>query len=158
MKKFKRIEEDLFENIVKLREEVINNVILKEDNYFNLKMSGFCANMSFLIFNYLKSHGENPLFVVNDNHCFILLEENILDLTATQFLVKRGGYYDKVHVDFRSDNGAWAEKCILDSNDQIEKYFATSNWPDEQKPFFLIEKSKWYKCMIEDMVEFQNVI
>jgi len=158
MRKFKRIEEGLFKNIVKLREEVVNNVILKEDNYFNLKMSGFCANMSFLVFNYLKSYGENPLFVVNDNHCFILLEENILDLTATQFIVKRGGYYDKVYVDFRTDNGAWAEKCIFNSNDQIEKYFATSDWPYEQNPFFFIEESKWYKCKIEDMIEFQKVI
>jgi hypothetical protein len=158
MKKFEKIEEGLFGNIVKLREEVINNVILKDDNYFNLKMSGFCANMSFLVHNYLRANGKRSYFVVNEQHCFVILEENLIDLTATQFLQKRGYYYDKVYIDFRKNTGAWVEDSILYTDEEIKKYFDNSNWPVEQTPFFFIETNLWYKNMIEDMKEFQMIL
>lgn len=46
---------------------------------------GMCAIASLLLMNELNKYGLNPCFVTSMNHCFLMLENNILDITATQF-------------------------------------------------------------------------
>ena len=56
-------------------------------------LSGKCAIYSYVLFQELRSMGVNVKFVQNRDrfHCFLLVEDFILDITATQF-----GAYPKV--------------------------------------------------------------
>lgn len=56
-------------------------------------LMGLCAITSKKLFSVLKENGFNPILAYNSTHCFIILKNRIMDLTATQF-----GNYPEIFI------------------------------------------------------------
>ena len=109
-------------------------------NYFTKSLSGLCAICSYRLFLKLKEKGISSEFVNNywSQHCFVLVDNYIVDVTATQFcyekkmpkvLVKR---LDKVN-----DREIWSIGDRARDPNHIRKIL--KQWPKEQQPCFSVE-------------------
>ena len=68
-----------------IREEFVEHVA-KNDLKFPLDdLEGACGICSYLVFQALTQMGLNPVFHMNDCHCYITVEKHYIDLTLRQF-------------------------------------------------------------------------
>lgn len=59
--------------------------IIKRSNYFPSDCAGLCGIAAARLFQRLKKHGYVPKIAYSQNHCFVLCNGYIVDVTATQF-------------------------------------------------------------------------
>lgn len=78
------------ETVTHMSNKVLRVVLAYQDKHPGLfgwkkNREGMCAIASLLLMNELNKYGLSTCFVTSMNHCFLMLENNILDITATQF-------------------------------------------------------------------------
>jgi hypothetical protein len=142
-------QEYLKSNLELIRSDVLNNVIMCKGSSFNDSLTGFCANMSYLVFHYLYHLHYEPLLVVNDNHCFVLLDGFIIDLTASQFSTPDLVYSDVEFVNCNNRNkikssSFWDIQFSTYSDLDFFSFLEKKSWPLEQRPVFLLSDNAWY--------------
>jgi hypothetical protein len=105
---------------------------------------GWCGICSFRIFDRLKKINLRPIFVSVshpwlecDCHCFVLCEDYLVDVTATQF-----GFNKNIVIlnidDAKYMNWYWNLENIFFksySKSRIKRFF--EEWPDDQNPFLI---------------------
>lgn len=112
----------------KLRRALSEHVIKHNWYVCSRELDTMCGISSYLIFNTFKKLGYNPIFCMNDEHCFIKLNGKIIDLTLKQFnknypavmFRKTPTRYHKIQRQ---------AKYIS----RIKRLFKP--WPDDQNPF-----------------------
>jgi len=52
---------------------------------FPSRLNGMCARASTILFTLLSNEGFNPTICFGDGHCFLEVENLVVDITATQF-------------------------------------------------------------------------
>ena len=95
---------------IQIISEVVRELIAnKLSNIFPYNLTGACALSSYILFLCLKRNGYKTRFVIGkcfgDNHCWVELNQSIIDLTATQF-----NLFDKVHITKINDKNYLANK------------------------------------------------
>jgi hypothetical protein len=92
------------------------------------ELEGMCGISSYLLFKTFKRLGYKPTFCMNYQHCFLMVNDNYIDLTLTQFnrrypqiSIRRKPY--KYHS---IEDSAKTER-------EIKMLFEP--WPDTQNPF-----------------------
>lgn len=66
---------------------------------FSNDLCGLCARSAAITFKLLKMFGLNPLLCVTWGHVFVLLDDYVVDVTATQF-----EYEEKIFIRHKEDN------------------------------------------------------
>ena len=105
-------------------------------------LEGWCAICSFELFRNLQLYDLNPKFVyiehgTVDGHCFVICNNYLIDITATQFNVNEKINVIKLN---KVDSSIWfwnykkSERKIRSIKELI-KFFKT--WDNEVKPFCL---------------------
>lgn len=135
-----------------IHSEVIENVVKDENNYFKDNLKGFCANMSYLVWCSLNALGYDCYIAGNNKHCFVIYDEIIIDLTATQFI----GNFSRIEFLPRTNSGNWSEDFLTEDNSKI--YDCLKEWPPEQTPFYFMEQNEWYNQKIKEALMFSEII
>jgi len=60
---------------------------------YTIELTGMCGICSYFLFKTLKEKKLSPVFSINDEHCFVMLQGLVIDVTATQFYLK-----DKIFI------------------------------------------------------------
>ncbi len=93
---------------------------------------GLCAIASAKLFKKLEFLGIDAKIVINNHHCFLLVDEHILDVTATQFT------YNNARVTIIPNNKAqpyyWQQKEVFNSLEELLNYQNKADWPKHQQP------------------------
>ena len=116
--------------------EVAQETRIWAENTFNgtEELDCLCAICSYDIFKKLHKQGIDAWFVMNkgSSHCYVLVDETIVDVTATQF-----GNFPKVMVRNKyqlGGKGMWSvgRKAITD--EKVRQFL--KKWPKDQQPVF----------------------
>ena len=93
-------------------------------------LMGMCAIVSKKLFNQLKKNGYKVKIVYNPRHCFVILNNRIIDLTATQF----GKYYPKIHIIKlkKYQSAEYKIYRIFENEKQLTDYQVKTMWPKHQ--------------------------
>lgn len=103
--------------------------------YYTKDLCGLCAICSYRIFCELKKHGIESEFVLSDciDHCFVLVVEFIVDVTATQFAyAKKRPKVLIRHVKKVDDEEIWGIGKKTSDPSKIKDLLR--HWPKEQQP------------------------
>ena len=122
-----------------LLDEVINHakqVRLSYEQYrkntkYPKNLMGLCAKASYALFDRLKHYNIPCLFCGNSGHAFVVVNDHIIDITATQFGIK-----DKVFVKPITEvtEPFWKLEYTFKTYPEIYDYFVNSSWPNNQRP------------------------
>lgn len=93
----------------------------------------YCAIASAKLWHMLRNAGINAKLVSNDHHAFVVVDDWIVDITATQF----GSEYEKVeirHVDDVDsvDEWWWAQHYVHTCARQFRTHQRLVGWPRSQ--------------------------
>lgn len=125
----------------KVRRELFKNRYKYNCYYEDLE--GMCAIASYSLFCELnKCSGLSGCAIglaLADSHCFVVVNNKIVDITASQF----GKEYPKVYIaDVDDDLGCWWQDAdIFYSDYEICLAFKNKAWPDDQNPFWWKESA-----------------
>lgn len=90
-----------------------------------------CAICSAHLFCLLKKEGYDPVIVENDEHCFVLCDGKLVDVTASQFnknpKVICREYIEDEEISY------WQIENQYDSVERFMLFQNHSDWPDNQK-------------------------
>ena len=117
--------------------------IAKEENLPN-KLNGMCARASAILFRLLKSKGFTPSICFGHCHCFIEIEDLVVDVTASQFgygrimIVSRAKILTVLNPKhqhaFISNNSHWSYSTLhkYKSIRSAKAHQGRWSWPPEQ--------------------------
>lgn len=99
-------------------------------------LCGCCAIASAKLFNELKAAGLNPILHYADSHVHVRIDDEIIDVTATQFGVEYPpvliSTVDKLRSSkFKYDN-PWASTMQFESVGELREWMIKSHWIDQQ--------------------------
>jgi hypothetical protein len=98
-------------------------------------LSCLCGISTYVLFVFLKENGYNPVFCMNDLHCFLKLDGYWIDLTLRQFVRKAPQIYCR-RTPYQHDEfgrGVHAAKQSAKTLKKVRRMF--KGWPLEQNPF-----------------------
>ena len=80
--------------------------------------------------------GYRPVFHMNDNHCFVTVDEYYVDLTLKQFVPHVDPVFFEDHP-YRIENGNWGFVHRIKRKATTEKAIRRlfNQWPDNLNPF-----------------------
>lgn len=107
---------------------------------FSADLCGMCAIANAHLYRVLKDHGIRFWLVENDHHVFLLRQNRVLDVTATQF-----GDYGRVLFtpldapaahkgDKIGDVSWWQVRRKFATLEQLNAYMKQTGWPPYQTP------------------------
>lgn len=124
--------------LLALREQFVEHVV-KHDLHFPIDdLEGACGICSLLAFRKLKRMGYRPIFHMNEDHCFVTVEDYYVDLTLSQFVPHVGPLFFEDHP-YRIEDGRWGfvhrskKKNRATTERAIRKLFR--GWDRTQNPF-----------------------
>lgn len=103
---------------------------------------GLCAIASVKLMEQLAVLNIKAKFVANSSHCFLLVDDHIVDITATQF--QRGHRpiviwpKDSPHA---QEQYFWKQNYICENLEQVDLLLKERGWPKHQYPLINKEKS-----------------
>jgi hypothetical protein len=119
-----------------VREEFVEHVV-KNDLKFRISdLGGACGICSYLVFRALKQAGYNPVFHMNDFHCFVTVNGYYIDLTLKQFAGGAEEVFFHRHpyrIESTSFGFVHRRGKTATTEGQLQKMFA--GWFDENNPF-----------------------
>jgi hypothetical protein len=96
--------------------------------YSDERLTNLCGLCSARLYDELIKIGEKPEFVSNWQHCYILLHNHILDVTATQFRVNPKRYYPyKTVIRKRDDKYVWWKYENVGKNIYTQEFYKNSS-------------------------------
>ncbi len=123
----------LFLIAVKSRQRI--DALAQKYGYSN-DLHKLCAVAALDLFRALRLAGVHPRFAVGQNHCFCIVDDLIVDTTATQF---RNA--DPVHgvwivalSDLTDDPGVWKSHVIFDKVCDLLMSDIWKQWPASERP------------------------
>ena len=123
------------EALTSLRKQFVEHVV-KHDLHFPIDdLAGACGICSLLAFRMLKRMGYHPSFHMNDDHCFVTVEDYYVDLTLTQFAPDADEVFFYNHPYRLEKRGVNAHKRgdTATTERAIRKLF--EEWDDQGNPF-----------------------
>ena len=101
-------------------------------------LHGLCAHAAMDLFRALQEAGILAQYVVGQNHCFCMVDNLIVDTTATQFRnvdpVQGVWIADALDEDMIQDPGVWRITATFSSEADILSSDIWSEWPEAEKP------------------------
>lgn len=99
-------------------------------------LGGLCAIASAKLKYDLESVGVPSTFVANNSHCFLIVEDHIVDITATQF--QRG--FSKITIVSKEnpivkEQHFWKQIHQGKTFEEIQVIMKKNGWPEHQQPF-----------------------
>jgi hypothetical protein len=95
-------------------------------------LCGLCAVAAGHLHRALQREGYKSRIAMNNGHCFILLEDYVVDVTATQFGEAKV-FIKKLTTVLQSFNGShWLVCATFDTRRQARKAQIYDGWPAEQ--------------------------
>ena len=111
-----------------------------KDFNFPDNLEELCAIASATLFKEFEKHGIKSKIILNPFHCFVKIDDKIVDITASQFgvqypkiLIKK---YEKVE-----DNLWWKEEKSFTSIKRLYNWQYIRKWPNRQLAKIIKEKS-----------------
>lgn len=106
------------------------NIRGKQPNQLHRDLGGMCAICSVEMFNRLKQNDFYSIIAVNNEHCFLICEDHLVDITARQFDLR----LDKIEIRLLSKvkEPWWQIEKLLTTQEQFSDEFKL--WPIEQRP------------------------
>ena len=104
-------------------------LIAKKES-FGKDLCGLCARASAELFKRLQKNGYKPYFCFSEAHCFVLLNNYILDVTATQF--GRKSIEIIPFNQFKRQYWYLGKGCKHHSLKQAKRIQKRYNWPKDQ--------------------------
>lgn len=124
--------------------ELVNELLGKWDS----NLAEMCGICSLKLFEELRKEGLKPVFVVNQEHAYVLCNNHIVDVTATQFRKP----YRRVEIrkadEKNFDIRHWVIEEKLRSSRSIR--FHLNSWPDGQHPD---NTEPYWKCGNEELMK-----
>lgn len=125
---------ETFEKIRKIAGEAREWAERKQRKYqffFRADLCGMCAKASGYLFELLRKEGIKAKLAINDQHCFILVDDFIVDITATQF------GRDKIYIipldeAEKQSYNHWRVKTTFENLDDIWSYQKAEGWAEHQ--------------------------
>lgn len=120
------------------RSKNFHNVQEEDYDYFDFgsDLCGMCAIAAAELFRRLQSAGYKPKIAVRnkkvEGHCFIIVDEKVVDVTATQFGMK------PVEIVARNQKrlpSFWRHTSLFDSVEDLILCQKRTGWPIEQTAF-----------------------
>jgi hypothetical protein len=108
---------------------------IQED--FPPSLVGFCAKASAYLFTLLKAAGYDPQIIENDSHCFVLVDQELVDITATQFSASLQHDFQPVEIRPLSDLDSlyfWDVHYRHYSVTELQTSQTNRHWPSRQIP------------------------
>ena len=99
---------------------------------FPSDLNGFCARASVKLFNLLKAASYDPIIGCAHGHVYVILEGQIIDLTATQFPRTRSKKVFIKNVEDIRDQYQYQSLKIFDNPDELALYQKREGWPKTQ--------------------------
>ena len=122
--------------LVAIREEFVEHVAKNELSFPLDDLAGACGICSYLVWKTLKEMGYEPVFHMNDCHCFVTVGRYYIDLTLKQFFSNADDVFFRPHP-YRYETQTWGcvhkKGKIATTEYGIEKLF--SGWLDANNPF-----------------------
>lgn len=111
--------------------ELFRNLNEENKKLYYPDLGGLCAKASYALFDRLKNHNMPVAMAGNDQHFFVICDNHIIDVTATQF-----GHTEPVVVKpiEEADKDYWTRIYTFETYPEITDYFTKSAWPTHQKP------------------------
>lgn len=107
-----------------------------ETDDFGSDLNGMCAIASTKVFTELKKKGYNPRIHLwaGDScaHCFVVVDDYIVDITATQFWGHRDQKVVVLHEKEASEFEYYGTSKIFTSTKALRKHQESTHWPSEQ--------------------------
>jgi len=125
-----------YQTIVAIAHDVrLDMEMYAEDNDFPKDLTGLCAIASSELFTRLKRKGLSPVICLNvldscDCHVFVVVEDHIVDITATQF----GKYNNVVITEFIDNQKQWfwnAHRAFT-SVKELHNHQRKTGWIEDQ--------------------------
>lgn len=102
-------------------------------------LEGACTTAAYLTFLYLKDKKLKPTICLASNHAWVELDNLVIDLTATQFGVKRAVYITEKQKYFKNKKLS-VDYFEIDRAKSIKKFKEfISQWPDECNPLIVLK-------------------
>ena len=133
-------------DIFKIEARKVRKWAIRKDKYQRPGLWGWCTTCSVKLFKILKEKGYKPIFSLayrnstySNAHCFILCNDYIIDVTATQF-----DNEDKAINIFKVGKNRKCRRWYWNYNncDKFENMAdiakAMSDFPEDQNPFMII--------------------
>lgn len=120
---------DIISIAQKVRNDILNHPKVRK--HFCDNLGGCCAIASARLHVELKKNNINSKICLNNNHCFLIVDTNIVDITATQF----GSKYPEVLIVKFGDSGYnawWSIEYVCHSIDDLLRIQRLNGWPKEQ--------------------------
>lgn len=98
-------------------------------------LMGLCAIASAKLFIELKKHGYNPQIAENTCHCFLVVNDHIVDITAGQFDKQRRIVIKHLSKRIKKLNHVeyyWEVEKLFDSVKDLRTYQFEMRWPNCQ--------------------------
>lgn len=112
----------------------------RSEGHFSADLCGMCAIASAHLHEVLKNAGVKTTIVANYDHVFLMIDDMVLDITATQF-----GDYPKVLYRRHSElSEFWRRDREFETVQALCQY--VWNWPEHQQPM-----SMWDAEFINDL-------
>jgi hypothetical protein len=114
---------------------------IAEQELFNEDLEGLCARASAILFSELRKRNIYARICLAYDHCFVVYDNHIVDVTATQFNIQ-----DKIFICKLSDlerishPAHWEYKKSFRSIKRAVQYQSDRNWPTDQ---IIQDKPKW---------------
>ncbi len=102
-------------------------------NSKSMYLNGMCAIASCHLFNELKKAGIDSRIAINDQHCFLIVDNYIVDVTASQFDLPC--VFIKHLDDAECEHDFFIVENEFDSIADLYQYQIDEGWPLEQLVF-----------------------
>lgn len=116
--------------------------------YWRSDLGGMCAVASYELFVRLHAQGIDARFVRGKNHCFVMVGNLTLDVTATQFL-NDDSVRGVLIVDRAGEepSTAYAELEVVTTPEEVLDSLLWDIWDAQQRPLPLQDESL-YECVL----------
>lgn len=98
-------------------------------------LGGMCAIASARLFKDLKKLKLNPQIHLGSNHCFVVVDDHVIDVTATQF---SRWQFPNVYVEKLQDAQSlcfyFRDAQVFNCLDALNEHMAKEDWPKHQRP------------------------
>lgn len=125
---------ELYRLLQLVRKWCVSNNKHIRPNGFDSDLTGMCCIASAKLFETLVQSGYNPTLAMAEHdddsaHCFIICDDYVLDITATQFGMAP---IETIHEKIASEYWFWNPKVLFYSVDELIKYQKKTKWPKYQ--------------------------
>ncbi len=100
----------------------------RQEKSFPPDLNGMCGVATARLFEDLLAAGFSPEIAINSEHCFVICNGQVVDVTATQF-----GYRPvEVRPLMRSQESFWEICSTFRSSEELAEHQKINGWPEEQ--------------------------